>query len=201
MIESINTNARHAVRNRYACQRCAIIESITINARHAVRNRHAGQRCAARESPSTNARHAVRDRHARQRCAIIESKVTNARHSVCHKNRPYLVPIFMPRRFIRRDIIIVMHITAAADRQHALAVQRPGQVAAIALRTAGTAVHNVRRQRRGRQERCDHQHREHEAQKSFSHMFSSLLFTIFALLLRVWRLERHQFSKKLSRSY
>ena len=32
-------------------------------------------------------------------------------------------------------------------------------------------------------------------------MFSSLLFTIFALLLRVWRLERHQFSKKLSRSY
>ena len=58
-----------------------------------------------------------------------------------------------------------MHITAAADRQHALAVQRPGQVAAVALRAAGTAVHNVCRQRRGRQERRDHQHREYETQK------------------------------------
>ena len=38
----------------------------------------------------------------------------------------------------------------------------------------------IRRQRCGRQERCDHQHREHEAQKSFFHMFSSLLFAIFA---------------------
>lgn len=27
-----------------------------------------------------------------------------------------------------------MHITAAADRQHAVTVQRPGQVAAVALR-------------------------------------------------------------------
>ena len=62
-----------------------------------------------------------------------------------------------------------MHTTAAADRQHALAVQRPGQVAAVALCTAGTAVHDACRQRRGRQERRDHQHREHKAQKSFSH--------------------------------
>ena len=36
-----------------------------------------------------------------------------------------------------------MHTTAAADRQHALAVQRPGQVAAVALCTAGTAGHDA----------------------------------------------------------
>ena len=62
-----------------------------------------------------------------------------------------------------------MHTTAAADRQHALAVQRPGQVAAVALRAAGSAFHNVRRQRRGRQERCDHQHREHKTEYTFFH--------------------------------
>ena len=67
-----------------------------------------------------------------------------------------------------------MHITAAADRQHALAVQRPGQVAALCA--AGTAGHDVCRQRRGRQERRDHQHREHKAQKSFSHMFPPCSF-------------------------
>ena len=83
----------------------------------------------------------------------------------------------MPRRTKKT---IAIHIPVAADRQHALAVQRPGQIAAVALCTAGTTVHNVRRQRRGRQERRDHQYREHEAQKSFFHMFSSLLFAIFA---------------------
>ena len=36
-----------------------------------------------------------------------------------------------------------MHITAAADRQHALAVQRPGQVAAVALSAAGAAGHDA----------------------------------------------------------
>ena len=46
----------------------------------------------------------------------------------------------MPRRTRK---IIAMHITAAADRQHALAVQRPGQVAAVALCTAGAAGHDA----------------------------------------------------------
>ena len=36
-----------------------------------------------------------------------------------------------------------MHITAAADRQHTLAVQRPGQVAAVALSAAGAAGHDA----------------------------------------------------------
>ena len=82
IIESILTNARHAVRDRHAGQRCAIGESMLSNTRHAVRDRHARQRFAAIESPTTNARHAVRDRHARQRCAILESRITNARHAV-----------------------------------------------------------------------------------------------------------------------
>ena len=63
-------------------QRCAIIESILTNARHAVRDRHAGQRCAIGESMLSNTRHAVRDRHAGQRCAMRESILTNARHAV-----------------------------------------------------------------------------------------------------------------------
>ena len=79
----------------------------------------------------------------------------------------------MPRR-IRRTI--AMHITAAADRQHAVTVQRPGQVAAVALSAAGAAGHNVRRQRRGRQDRHDHQHREYETQKSFFHVFPPYSF-------------------------
>ena len=73
-----------------------------------------------------------------------------------------------------------MHITAAADRQHALAVQRPGQVASVALCTAGTTVHDVCRQRRGRQERHDHQHREYETQKSFFHVFPPCQFFILS---------------------
>ena len=46
----------------------------------------------------------------------------------------------MPRRTRK---IIAMHITAAADRQHALAVQRPDQVAAVALSAAGAAGHDA----------------------------------------------------------
>ena len=79
----------------------------------------------------------------------------------------------MPRR---TRITIVIHIPAAADRQHTLAVQRPGQVAAVALSAAGAAGHNVRRQRRGRQDRHDHQHREYETQKSFFHVFPPYSF-------------------------
>ena len=46
----------------------------------------------------------------------------------------------MPRRTRRT---IVTHIPAAADRQHAVTVQRPGQVAAVALSTAGAAGHDA----------------------------------------------------------
>ena len=147
------------------------------NARHAVRDRHAGQRWAVRESIPANARHAVWDYNACQVITMTKSIITNTCHAVinyCASN--FLVA---PRRFIRIEGI-VFHSAGTADRQHALAVQRPGQVAAVPLSAAGAAGHNVRRQRSGRQERRDHQHREHKAQKSFFHMFSSLLFTIFA---------------------
>ena len=40
----------------------------------------------------------------------------------------------------------------------------------------------IRRQRRGWQERRDHQHREHEAQKSFSHVFPPCSFFLLSLV-------------------
>ena len=40
----------------------------------------------------------------------------------------------------------------------------------------------IRRQRRGRQERHDHQHREYEAQKSFSHVFPPCSFFLLSLV-------------------
>ena len=75
------------------------------------------------------------------------------------------------------NVTIAFHSASTTDGQQTLAVQRPGQVAAVPLRAAGTAGNNVRRQRSGRQERHDHQHREHEAQKSFSHTVSSIHFS------------------------
>ena len=122
-----------------------------------------------------NARHAVRDCHAGQRCAKRESTLTNARHAIRNPDSRHID--FAPRRAMYSIIhIIIAHLPCSADRQHVLAVQRPGQVAAVALSAAGAAGHNVRRQRRGRQERRDHQHREHETQKSFSHVFPPCSF-------------------------
>ena len=64
---------------------------------------------------------------------------------------------------------VAIHCAGAADGQRTLTVQRPGQVAAVALCAAGAAVHDVCRQRRGRQERRDHQHREHKTEYTFFH--------------------------------
>ena len=106
---------------------------------------------------------------------------TKSAHTyACHAVINYGASNFLvaPRRFIRIEYI-VFHSAGSADGQQPLAVQRPGQVAAVALRAAG---HNVRRQRRGRQERRDHQHREYEAQKSFSHVFPPCSFFLLSFV-------------------
>ena len=60
----------------------SVIECRTANARHAVRNRDARQRGAIMERIIANARHAIGNRDARQRGAIIERIIANANRPI-----------------------------------------------------------------------------------------------------------------------
>ena len=64
--------------------------------------------------------------------------ITNAGYAVI--NYGFFDCTMLPQR---RIVIIVFHSAGAADRQQTLAVQRPGQVAAVTLRAAGAACNNI----------------------------------------------------------
>ena len=87
-------NARHAVRDRHAGQRFAIIESLLSNARHAVRDRICRksaralhQSCLIFAEQNTGCiagvmTVALSDPYTGQRCTRSESAIANARHAV-----------------------------------------------------------------------------------------------------------------------
>ena len=76
--ERTGVDARHTVRDHYACQRKAGCKRRRGNACHPVRDRYACQHKAANERMVADGQNAVRNRHAFQRGAVIERRVADA---------------------------------------------------------------------------------------------------------------------------
>ena len=128
----------HAVGNRHIGQFVAIRKSRIANAQYAARNHDTGHAFASVKSPIANACYTIWDRYAFQIGAIGKSIPANARNTVRdHGFFDFLIPPQL--------IAETRHIAGTADGQCPLTVQHPGQVAAVALRTAGAAAHNFQR--------------------------------------------------------
>ena len=137
LVKSTVVNAGDAVRNRNIRQAGTAIKSIAANAGNAFGNVYANQAAALEKSTISNAGDTLRDGNAGQAAAVIESTVANAGDALLNHS---LFNLSAPRNISAE----IGHIPASPDGQHAVVIQRPGNIArhSAAFRHCLTAVYN-----------------------------------------------------------
>ena len=131
--EEIAPHARQSVGEVNGGQPGAIVEEIVRHARQSVGEVNGGQPLAIQEEIVPHSRQLFGQRDGGQPGAIAEEIVPHARHALLHHGGADGGQMVLPRLFFIGE---VGHVPRAADGERAVAGERPGEVAAVCLRTA-----------------------------------------------------------------